>query len=484
MDKVRTFFAILSAVVAAVSCNKPSGEAQGVVDYAMSYTVGDVTFDMVKVPAGNFTLGISADNRRKVSGGIAQPVALDGFVISAEPVSQALWTAVMGKNPSSVKDPAAPVDKVSWDDARKFIKKLGKMTGKVFDLPTEAQWEYAQKYQGDKGFTSVAEWCLDSYDEVPADATKDDYFVPMSLMVNPRGPAVTSSKVVRSVLERVPVPAPNRRTHVGFRLAQPTEDVLTDEIMVPLDGHAIDRETVDASSGMSETFTVGGESFYMVKVKGGSFQMGFNPTDSPYLRFTAPDNEKNAHKVTLDDFEIGATEVTVGLWNAVMGFVPYLNDIKEPRKPVGNVSWYDCQVFLRKLNALTGRKFRLPTEAEWEYAARGGSKSRHYGFSGSNDYDNMWFLDNADSKSQDVAKKRPNEIGLFDMSGNVWEWCYDRAAEYTTDDQVNPIGAESGGTRILRGGSCASRWDACRISNRSYMPAKNFKGTFGLRLAL
>jgi formylglycine-generating enzyme required for sulfatase activity len=111
--------------------------------------------------------------------------------------------------------------------------------------------------------------------------------------------------------------------------------------------------------------------------------------------------------------------------------------------------------------------------------------SRHYGFSGSNDMHSvMWFLDNADSKVHQVKTLRPNELGLYDMSGNVWEWCYDRAEEYTTDPQTNPIGASEGGTRILRGGSCASRWDACRISNRSYMPGKNIKGTFGLRLAL
>ena len=213
--------------------------------------------------------------------------------------------------------------------------------------------------------------------------------------------------------------------------------------------------------------------------------MGFNVTDNPYMNFKVPDNEQNAHPVTLDDFEIGQTEVTVGLWYAVMGSVPYLNDVKDINKPIGNVSWYDCQVFLRKLNAMTGRKFRLPTEAEWEYAARGGRFSRHYGFSGGNDMKSvMWFLDNADSKTKPVKTKKPNELGLYDMSGNVWEWCYDRAAEYTTEPQVNPVGAEEGGTRILRGGSCNARWDACRISNRSYMPGKNFKGTFGLRLAL
>jgi formylglycine-generating enzyme required for sulfatase activity len=374
---------------------------------------------------------------------------------------------------------------VSWADAAKFIKKLSKLSGKEYSLPTEAQWEYAHKVCGDKEFTAVAEWCLDSYDEVPEDATKDDYFVPMSLMVNPRGPKETSQKVARTTLERMSIDSHTRRAKVGFRLVQVTDDHLTEDILGPLDGTTIDREKIDAADGLPEKFSVGVVAFKMVKVQGGKYSMGFNESDSPYLDFKVPDNEKNAHEVTLDDYEIGETEVTVGLWHAVMGTVPYLNDADEPMKPVGNVSWYDCQVFLRKLNAMTGRKFRLPTEAEWEYAARGGKFSRHYGFSGGNDMKSvMWFLDNADSKPQIVATRKPNELGLYDMSGNVWEWCYDRASEYTTSPQTNPIGALEGGTRILRGGSCAARWDACRITNRSYMPGKNFKGTFGLRLAL
>ena len=483
MRRIVPVFITVCLAFLALACERPAGEPS--VDYEMSYKVGDVSFDMVKAPAGNFTMGVSADNRRTVTRGIAQPVALDGFVFSASPVSQALWTEVMGSNPSHVKDPEAPVDMVSWADIQKFLRKLGKATGKTFFLPTEAQWEYAQKLSADKGFTAVAEWCEDSYDEVPDDATRSDYFVPMSLMVNPKGPKVQGTKVVRTTLERMAVESHTRRTHVGFRLVQPDGDALTEEIMAPLEGVAPSREKIDASSGLPEYFNVAGVPFKMVMVQGGTFTMGFNQTDSPYLDFKVPDNEKNAHEVTLDDFAIGETEVTVGLWNAVMGSVPYLNDISEPEKPVGNVSWYDCQVFLRKLNALTGRTFRLPTEAEWEYAARGGKMSRHFGFSGSNDMRlAMWFLDNADSKPRPVKTKIANELGLHDMSGNVWEWCHDRAAEYTTEPAVNPVGAESGGTRILRGGSCASRWDACRISNRSYMPAKNFKGTFGLRLAL
>jgi len=471
----------MSALVAmsvAISCGN-STDAPQAVDYEMSYTVGDASFDMIKVPAGHFTLGLSTDNRRKVTNGTPQEVALDGFVISAAPVSQALWTAVMGSNPSSVQDPSAPVDMVSWNDAQKFVAKLGKATGKTFSLPTEAQWEYAAKLQNAKGFGTLAEWCQDTYD------SKGDYFNPSILMVNPQGPAKADKKVIRTMYERLDVDSHTSRAKVGFRIAQPTEEVLSETLMSTLDGTEFERETINAQDGVAETFTVGGVTFKMVKVKGGEFKMGFNEADSPYYNFKAPENEKNVHSVTVSDYEIGETEVTVALWNAVMGSIPYLNDIELAKRPVGNISWYNCQNFISKLNELTGRKFRLPTEAEWEYAARGGSLSRNYGYSGSNDSRTaMWFVDNADMKPQDVKTKKANELGLYDMSGNVWEWCFDRAADYTTEAQVDPVGPAESDYRILRGGSAASRWDACRITNRSFMPAKNVKGTFGMRLAL
>lgn len=484
MRRTRTIILLIAAGLAAVSC-KSKVQQPKVADYEMSYAVGGVTFEMVRVPSGFYSMGLSSDNRRQVTGGIPQEVAVDGFVISSKPVSQALWTAVMGKNPSVVKDPDAPVDMVSWQDALKFIARLNKATGKVFSLPTEAQWEKAAKHRKDKDFTVVAEWCADTYDAVPEGQTRDDYFNPMTVLVNPAGPPENSWKLVRTTLERMKVESHTRRVKVGFRIAQPTEDILSEDVLNIIQGTEFNREKIDASDASPETLVVGDVSFKMIKVQGGEFIMGFNLSDSPYPNFTVPENEKISHQVSLDDFAIGETEVTVGLWNAVMGSVPYLNKVEEKDKPVGNVSWYDCQNFLLKLNALTGRTFRLPTEAEWEYAARGGRKSRHYGFSGSNDmYSAMWFLDNADMKAQDVKKLKANELGLYDMSGNHWEWCYDRAGDYSREALVNPAGAMEGGTRILRGGSCASRWDACRISNRSYMPAKNVKGTFGLRLAL
>lgn len=483
MKRTHILAAILAVGLVAASCGSGVQRPQNV-DYEMSYTVGDVSFEMVRIPAGHFTMGIAADNSRKIKNGIAHEVALDGYVISAKPVSQALWTAVMGSNPSSVQSPDAPVDMVSWTDVQKFIGKLNKATGKIFILPTEAQWERAAAVQGKSGFSAVAEWCLDCYDAVPEGSASDDFFNPMALALNPECASGKDDKVVRTVSDRMPLEAHTRKAMCGFRLAQPTEEKIPEEMLAAIDGTAVDRETVDASGAKPEVFTVGGVTFSMVKVKGGEFTMGYTADDSPFATFAVPDNEVPAHQVTLDDYAIGETEVTVALWNAVMGSVPYLNELDDPQKPVGNVSWYNCQNFIARLNGMTGRKFRLPTEAEWEYAARGGQKTRHYGFSGSNQYDAMWFLDNASSKTKDVKTRRANELGIYDMSGNVWEWCYDRAGAYSADAQVNPAGTGKDNTRVLRGGSCASRWDACRITNRSFMPAKNIKGTFGLRLAL
>lgn len=468
----RLFLAAATACIL-VSCGGSSSSSSQAPDYEMNYTVSEVTFDMVKVPSGYFTMGLSSDNRQKVSGSTIHPVALDGFVITATPVSQALWTAVMGSNPSSVQNPSLPVDMVSWGEVHKFISKLNKATGKTFSLPTEAQWEYAAGLQG-KDFVSVAEWMEDTFSELPD-----------SFEVNPATPKPADHKVVRTVKDRLEIDSHTKKAGVGFRLVQPTGEALSESLLKVLDGASFDRETVDASDGGSETFTVGDVSFKMVKVRGGEFTMGYSDKDYSFGRFAIPENEKNFHQVTLSDYAIGETEVTVGLWNAVMGYVPYLNDINEPLKPVGNISWFDCQKFILKLNALTGRTFRLPTEAEWEYAARGGSKSRGYGFSGTNDMNSsMWYVDNADMKSKNVKTRKANELGLYDMSGNVWEWCFDRAADYQKTPQTDPCGPSEGTSRILRGGSCASRWDACRITNRSYMLAKNIKGTFGFRLAL
>ena len=137
----------------------------------------------------------------------------------------------------------------------------------------------------------------------------------------------------------------------------------------------------------------------------------------------------------------------------------------------------------KKLNAITGKTFRLPTEAEWEYAARGGSKSKDYKYSGSNNIDDVaWYDGNSSYKTHEVGTKAPNELGLYDMSGNVWEWCSDWYGEYSSSTQTNPTGPTSGSYRVLRGGSWDSYAEFCRVSYRSsYTPADRYSYN-GLRL--
>ena len=189
--------------------------------------------------------------------------------------------------------------------------------------------------------------------------------------------------------------------------------------------------------------------------------------------------------MTLSSFAIGQTEVTQELWQAVMGSNP--SNFKGAKLPVECVSWNDCQTFIEKLNQLTGKKFRLPTEAEWEYAARGGKNSKGYKYAGSNTIDDVaWYTNNSGSQTHEVATKSPNELGLYDMSGNVWEWCQDwyGSSYYSNSPQTNPTGPSSGSSRVLRGGS----WDLyaryCRVSIRGISSPGNRIYYYGLRLAM
>ena len=295
--------------------------------------------------------------------------------------------------------------------------------------------------------------------------------------------------------------------------------------------------TTNASSSVSSgtsltgnTITIpvkDGISIDMVRVKAGTFTKGATAEmKNPY------DDEKPTHRVTLtNDYYIGKYEVTQALWQAVMGNNP--SKFKGDNLPVEQVSWNDCQEFISKLNRITGKLFRLPTEAEWEYAARGGKKSRGYQYSGSNNlsdvawYDDnsvikihavgtkqpnklgiymrgnvwewcqdrydkyssnlldvAWYDDNSGSKTHAVGTKQPNELGIYDMSGNVWEWCQDRYDKYSSFSQVNPTGANSGFDRVFRGGSCIGYAWPCRSSCRKYDSPDFRNNNLGLRLVL
>ena len=226
-------------------------------------------------------------------------------------------------------------------------------------------------------------------------------------------------------------------------------------------------------------FSIGNVRFEMVRVEGGTFTMGATAEQGS----DAYSDEKPTHQVTLSSYSIGKTEVTQALWQAVMGSNP--SYFKGSNLPVEEVSWEDCQTFIRKLNALTGKTFRLPTEAEWEYAARGGNKSRGYKYSGSNTLSNVaWYDDNSADKTHPVATKASNELGIYDMTGNVWEWCSDWYGSYSSSSQYNPTGSNTGSFRVYRGGGWGDNAGFCRVSNRNGSTPPLATTPLGLRLAL
>ena len=239
----------------------------------------------------------------------------------------------------------------------------------------------------------------------------------------------------------------------------------------------------------------------MVFVQGGTFTMG--ATEEQGSDYDS--DELPIHRVTLSDFYIGKYEVTQLLWEYVMKYSGpcadgstmsadasdvWLGDDSSSEYGVGNdytayyVSWKDIvNIFIPRLNKITGKIFRLPTEAEWEYAARGGNKSKGYKYSGSNTIDDVaWYDDNSSTMTHPVGTKAPNELGLYDMSGNVWEWCSDWFGEYSSSSQSNPTGPTSGSRRVYRGGSWGSIADGCRVSYRNRRTPDLRYNSLGFRL--
>ena len=226
----------------------------------------------------------------------------------------------------------------------------------------------------------------------------------------------------------------------------------------------------------------------MVYVEGGTFMMGATPEQKEITRYL--DRSIPVHQVTLSSYSIGRYEVTQEEWEAVMG--ERLYSYKDGRRPVNPVSWDMCQDFIRKLNAYTGMSFRLPTEAEWEYAARGGAYSRGYRFAGSNSIDEVaWHRGNANymNGGEFVGMKKPNELGIYDMTGNVEEWCQDWYGKYNNSSQENPRGPSSGDRKVIRGesvsasgGTYDSNWNYYTAARSSSKPNWNI-GLNGFRLA-
>ena len=468
--------------------------------------IQSIADNLVLVEGGSFNMG--SDNYDDE--GPIHEVRLSSYHISKYPVTQAQWQAVMGNNPSHFKGDSRPVEQVSWEDCQAFIKKLNQLTNKCYRLPTEAEWEYAacggnksrgytysgsnnldevgwyDENSGDKTHAvgqkkpnelglydmsgNVYEWCNDWYG--------GDYYG-QSPTSNPQGPSSGSDRVCRGgswgdggawlcrSTDRFNCLTPsNRYSDLGFRLVSDN----------------IDLEVLQSIADN------------LVLVEGGSFMMGGDSYN----------NERPIHEVRLSSYHISKYPVTQAQWQAVMGDNP--SEFKGDARPVECVSWEYCQVFIQKLNQLTGKHYRLPTEAEWEHAARGGNKSRGYTYSGSNNLDEVaWYWENSGKETHAVGQKKPNELGLYDMSGNVYEWCNDwyggdyyiqgwminqlglsndwyGGDYYGQSPTSNPQGPSSGSDRVFRGGSWYDYAPFCRSAYR-YFLTPSYRGYYlGFRL--
>ena len=262
--------------------------------------------------------------------------------------------------------------------------------------------------------------------------------------------------------------------------AQLKDDVNDDGVVDLSDATTlIDHVLNGVNNGSTHTFTANNVMFEMVRVEGGTFTMGATAEQAS----DAFSDELPTHKVTLSPFLIGKYEVSQTLWLAVMGENPSVNT--GINLPVDNVTWNECQTFITKLNELTGKDFRLLTEAEWEYAARGGNKSKGYKYSGSNNLgDVAWYIDNSNNTSHAMGTKAPNELGIYDMTGNVMEWVSDWKGSYSSGAQTNPTGPDSGTYRVNRGGSYGNVERLSRITNRNSIDPNMSSKTMGLRLCL
>ena len=549
----------------------------------VTFTVNGVTFTMIEVEG----------NGNDIS----------DYYIGETEVTQALWQAVMGSNPSKFSgNPQRPVEMVSKNNCEEFITKLYNHTGEYFRLPTGSEWKYAAKggnksqgykYSGSNTVGDVAWYTKNSSNETHDVKTKSPNELGIydmsgnvaewtsshnGYMYHFYGGAFSHSaddcKVEHSSFNYDYIKA----NDIGFRLClstiinpgQPEEPEQPEEPTVPaaptnlvatatgqttisltwnavqnatsynvyngetvvVSGLTVTSYTVEGLTAgteycykvtavnevgeseasteacattefppiVVETITVNGVSFNMIQVEGGTFTMG--SVYNPYDGITDYADEEPAHSVTLTTYSIGETEVTQELWKAVMGSDSPASwweleyDKYYPQRPAEYISWEDCQAFITNLNQLTGKNFRLPTEAEWEYAARGGNRSKGYMYSGSNDVGEVaWYSGNyvagdGETKTHDVKTKKANELGIYDMSGNVLEWCNDwyGGHYYGNSPGENPQGPDQAETsanhRVSRGGGWGHEAEYCRVAKRFSLEQEKCGSNYGFRLCL
>ena len=501
-----------------------------------------IKLEMVLIPAGKFMMGSPASEVGRVDNETQHEVTLTKpFYMGKYEVTQEQWEAVMGNNPSAVKGEKLPFTMVSWNDCQNFIKKLNAKTNDEFRLPTEAEWEYACRAgtstahsfgdaitaqdafykisikgspkqvgsykQNAFGLSdmhgNVWEWCEDWFGDYPA-----------GVVINPKGSTtgvgrvlrggsfmLTPSNIARSSYRASYAPT-SRHYNGGFRLARladlKTEDSLKvtkpDPLaVIPAVGNLLVAPFTEAKAKevqkavakslqkeVEEKADLGkGIKLEMVLIPAGKFMMG-----SPASEVDRVDNETQ-HEVTLTKpFYMGKYEVTQEQWEAVMGNNSSVT--KGKLLPVTNIFWDDCQDFIKKLNAKTGGGYRLPTEAEWEYACRAGTTTAYF-------FGDAITTKQANSRERGAGQViklttvgcyKPNAFGIYDMHGSVWEWCEDKFGNYPAEALTDPKGPSTGDGHIMRGGSFVFNVSMARSSNRVILPPTRLHVIgFGFRLA-
>ena len=523
------------------------------------------SLEMVLIPAGKFMMGSPVTEKGLINNKKQHEVTITNpYYMGKYEVTQEQWESVMDKNPCSRKGAKLPVTDVSWEDCQVFIKELNSRTNGGYRLPTEAEWEYACRagtttvYSFGDSLTigdaniedagikivgsykpnafglydmhgNVWEWCEDWYGDYPDGAVTD-----------PKGPATGENRVLRGgpFMKKSVAPSSHRASDLpaernqyrnGFRLARTADLKAEDSLKGPkLETAAVKPATINLlvapfsiakaeeiqksvakslQKAVEEKFNIGnGVILDMVLIPAGKFLMG--SPESEMDRFY----DETQHEVTLTKpYYIGKYEVTQEQWEAVMRNKPIIST-NEARFPVTSVSWEDCQEFIKKLNAKTEGNYRLPTEAEWEYACRAGTTTA-YSFGA--EIEPQWdpFLEDTkkanyyepidydpekyDPSPEDleiinasligytmeVGSYSQNAFGLYDMHGNVWEWCSDRYGDFLTRGVTDPESSGTGEDRVLRGGSFDSDVLETRSSFRGIKSPTYRDGSVGFRLA-
>ena len=498
-----------------------------------------VSLDMVLIPAGKFLMGSPTTEVGRDFWELQHEVTLTKpYYMGKYEVTQEQWEAVMGDNPSGItKRAKLPVTNVSWDDCQEFIKKVNAKNG-GYRLPTEAEWEYACRAGTTTAYSigdslkkidanyadgaadstktvgsyspnafglydmhgNVNEWCEDRNAKYPAGAVTD-----------PKGPATGERRIVRggAFYLKVSSARSSYRTHntptlqggtgYGLRLARTVDFKVTVVSPVPkpvpvefmpsaenllvapfseTKAKEVQKEiAMRLKKEVEEKVNLGnGVSLDLILIPPGKFMMGSPASEKGHR----PDEKQ--HEVTLTkSYYIGKYEVTQEQWEAVMGVNP--SEMKGKKFPANNVSWNDCQDFIKKLNAKMDGAYRLPTEAEWEYACRAGTTTA-YSFGDEITPNDSNYNDSKTSVPKATGSYKPNAFGLYDMHGNVYEWCEDWCGDYLTGSVTDPKGPLTGKNHVLHSGSFRGNQSDSRSSARfvNGSPSLRF-GDFGFRLA-